>query len=340
MPVISNPLSQALHTHHPHWQAPLPFDLISAETSGKISANGALGLLRIPNYYSLSDLEQRIDNYKRHHARPSFCFAHILPHHQAPNFQPDAQHYLAQQLNWHADAQNLPKPASFEQLLDTALSTNPRAIGFANGLPDQPTIQKIRQHNVYTFAICHNLAEIIVAQHYQLNAIVLQGHEAGGEHSRFPNQLPELIQPAHTLLQQARTHLKIPLIYWGDLTTPTDSLAVLLSGAQAIMHDRPWLACQENNLPESLRQQILHGNEFNSALNHHYTAHPMRYLKNAHSIDHSIDNPHTREGYLASLLASAPNKRPLPIALSPIADPKTIPEFLHQQQQGLNTYLA
>ena len=40
MYLVTNALSEQLGSQYPFWQAPLPFDLISADMSGRISAQG------------------------------------------------------------------------------------------------------------------------------------------------------------------------------------------------------------------------------------------------------------------------------------------------------------
>lgn len=341
MALLDNALTQTLHTHFPFWQAPLPFNLITAETAGLISAQGALGLIRISAQDNCQRLQTRINAYKKHHPQPSFCFNHRLPKHQAPSPAPAHELYhLAEALKWHADESDLTQGDHFLDLLDLALSSDPRAIGFANGLPDKDTIAMIQAHGILTFAICHNLVEALVATEFDIDALVLQGMEAGGERSHFDNNLRFITQPAHTLLQQVRQHSNKPIILWGDFSTAADVVAAFVCGAHSVMLDRPWLACNENALSDSQRHLAIHATEFASLIDYNYSQRAMRYIAAGTPLAHTAPNPETREAIMEALFTHNPDARPLPISLSPIADPQTIQHFLSDHQARLQDFIA
>ncbi len=138
MTLLTNVLTESLNTNYPFWQAPLPFNLIRAQTAGQISAHGALGMIRIAAHDNVVKLKQIIDAYQTYHDRPCFCFAHHLPQMQsAALFSYETFYNLANYLSWQVDEPDLPQPDHFLDLLETAIDANPRAIGFANGIPNK-----------------------------------------------------------------------------------------------------------------------------------------------------------------------------------------------------------
>ena len=64
MYLVTNALSEQLGSQYPFWQAPLPFDLISADMSGRISAQGAHGIIRIAAHDTRDSLTAKIDAYR------------------------------------------------------------------------------------------------------------------------------------------------------------------------------------------------------------------------------------------------------------------------------------
>lgn len=338
MYLVANALSQQLASQYPFWQAPLPFDLIHAEMSGKISAHGAHGIIRIATHDTRAALTARIEAYRKHHSAPSFCFAHLLPQ-QPQGDAPDSFAAEILQRRLFTEPLITHRGDHFLDLLETAIAAKPRAIGFAQGLPDRETLALIREQNIFTFAIVGNLLEAISADDYGADALVLQGMEAGGERSHFTNDLPLVEQGALSLLQQVRKYSDKPLVLWGDLTDGADIVAAIISGAQAVMLDRPFLACAENGLALEIRERIVHANEYDSEISAQYTARPLRCLRHAFSKnDEALLRGH--EALFAAAFAAKPDERPLSVSLSAIDDPQNLTHYLNHQAQHIRQLIA
>ena len=338
MYLVSNALSERLGSQYPFWQAPLPFNLISAEMSGRIGAQGAHGIIRIAAHDTRDSLEAKTAAYRQHHAAPSYCFAHLLPH-QPQGDKPDTAAAELLQTRLNSEPLALQRGDHFLDLLDTAIAAQPRAIGFAQGLPDRETLALIREQGILTFAIVGNLLEALSADDFGIDVLVLQGMEAGGERAAFTNDLPHVEQTALSLLQQVRAYSKKPLVLWGDLTGPADTVAAIISGAQAVMLDRPFLACAENGLEPDLRERAIHGSEYQSHISDQYTTRPMRCLHHRAS---AIDDAALRgqENLYAAAFAQQPEERPLPVAISAIDDPQNLTHYLNQQAQHIRQMIA
>ena len=120
MYLVTNALSEQLGSQYPFWQAPLPFDLISADMSGRISAQGAHGIIRIAAHDTRDSLTAKIDAYRKHHAAPSFCFAHCLPQ-QPQGDKPDTFAAELLQTRLNTEPLTLQRGDHFLDLLDTAI---------------------------------------------------------------------------------------------------------------------------------------------------------------------------------------------------------------------------
>lgn len=333
MALLDNALTRRLNTPYPLWQAPLPFDLISPGYAGQISAAGALGILRVPPHATCEDLQNRIDAYRTHHDRPAFCFYHDLPHEPHPSVVPA----------WESDSffAGLAQPArpdSFEDLLGTAVAAAPRAIGFARGLPDKDYIGALREQGIFTFAVCTGLPEAVTAEIFAVDAVVLQGTEAGGERAGFGNRLKTPEQSAASLLQQVRRDIRLPIIVWSDFADSADIVAAILCGAQSVMLDRPWLACQEAQLSPAQQEALRESTEFDSITSHTYTRHALRHLRHNAALP-SVDGAH-REALWHGYFQLHPEQRPLCVAASPTPDAEDLNALLAHYQQGIRQFLA
>lgn len=337
MALLDNTLTRRLNTAFPFWQAPLPFDLVPAEYAGQISAAGALGMLRISAFAHGEDLQQRIEHYRAHHPHPSFCFYHTLP--QQPQMMPvpawESEAFFAAFDIFPAP--DIAAPDSFEDLLGIAIAAEPRAIGFAHGLPEKDYISALREQGIFTFAICTDLAEAVTAEIFGVDAVVLQGLEAGGERAGFANNLGAPLQPVLSLLQQARQALTLPLVAWGDFADSADIIAAILSGAQSVMLDRTWLSCTEAGLDEAQRRILQEANEFDNLTTTTYTAHPLRHVHN--TLQRDTDS-NAREALWHHYFSLYPQQRPLCVAASPTASAENLHALLEHYRQGIHQFLA
>lgn len=338
MPLIANPLCQMLGIQYPFWQAPLPFACISAEMSGKISAHGGLGILRIAEHDNCDSLSNDIAAYNKHHSHPAFCFSHRLPQH--PQGEP-ADTFAVELLEQRYQLNNItPREGDhFLDLLDLVLAAQPRALGFAQGLPDRETLALISAQNICTFAICSNMLEALTADDFGCDVIVLQGAEAGGERSRFTNTLEPVSMPALSLLQQARKVIQKPLVVWGDYSAAPDMIAAIICGAQSIMLDRPFLACPENDLDDINRQRAACANEYDTTISDQYTVRPMRCLYTDFTRQPEellIGN----EALFAATFARKKQYRPLPVSVSAIAEPQSLVQYFQHMAEEIRQYIA
>lgn len=338
MPLIANTLCQMLESEYPFWQAPLPFACISPAMSGKISACGGVGILRIAEHDNCNSLQEDINAYKKHHDRPAFCFSHRLPQH--PQGGP-ADTFAAELLEqrWQLNHLIPNEGDHFLDLLDLVMSVKPRAVGFAQGLPDRETLALINQQNICTFAVCSNMLEALTADDFGCTVIVLQGPEAGGERSIFSNTLPVMQIPAQSLLQQARKVIPKPLVVWGDYSSAADMIAAIICGAESIMLDRAFLACPENGLDELNRQRAACANEYENTVSDQYTARPMRCLHNDFT-RHPEELLTGNEALFAAAFARAKTYRPLPVSVSAITPPQSLPLYFQQLAEEIRQYIA
>lgn len=338
MALLDNALTRRLNTPFPFWQAPLPFELVSPEFAGQISAAGALGMLRVAPFETCITLQERIERYRAYHASPAFCFYHTLP--QQPQMMPvpawESEAFFASLDSFPPP--DIAAPDSFENLLGTAIAAEPRAIGFAHGLPDKDYITALREQGIFTFAVCTDLAEAVAAEIFGVDALVLQGPEAGGERAGFANDLASPAQPALSLLQQVRRDISLPLIVWGDLADSADIVAAILCGAQGVVLDRPWLTCAEAGLDEAQYRILREASEFANRATTCYTAYPLRHFRSIFAQPHT--EAASREALWHHYFAREPQARPLCAASSPTPQASDLNALLHHYQQGIRQFLA
>lgn len=333
MALPENALGTLVATRYPIWQAPLPFSIFSPSTSGKISAAGGMGIIRVGEADNRATLTEALKHYQTHDDRPGVCFSHRLPKHtEGRKAKPEQAQRFG--LNREPAAS-----ADFFALLETVLASNPRAVGFASGVPERDTIAAITARRIATFAICRNLLEALTATDFGIDVLVFQGCEAGGERAGFDNRLACPILPVMSLLQQAREHLEKPLVAWGDFSHGADVVAALIAGAQAVMVERPLLSCRESGLDPILLEQLQNANEYDSINSNAYTARTMRHLRTEHPLPASVAAD-AREQLISAYLAEHPQALPLPVAPTRCAQSDTLSGYFATLETQMRNYLG
>lgn len=337
MALFDNALSRLLQTQFPLWQAPLPFEAFTPTYSGRIRQAGALGMLRVGESENKAHLEAAMQTCREQHPDLTLCFFHRLPHHQRSDFIGEEHRHMVRE-ELHLDPA-IACPDNFDDLLESAISAQPRMIGFACGIPEKEIVSLIREQKILTFAICRSLLEALAAADYGIDILVLQGNEAGGERCGFENRLPVLDQSALSLLQQVRGQLDLPIVLWGDFIHGADVVSAMAAGAQAVMVDRPLLACAESELSPEQIERLHQASEYESVRNTHFSIRPMRHLAPANGLP--IELPaNLRELLTHAYFCQHREDLPLPVSATPGNWPATLADLLVAFDQQVHQLLG
>lgn len=134
-----------------------------------------------------------------------------------------------------------------EAKIDLILEYNVPIISFTFGLPSQKIIDQLKANNVFLMATACNITEALFVQNSKIDAVILQGSEAGGHRGSFliSNQQSDQLGLL-ALLQEAKKCLSIPYIAAGGISTGSSMLACMVLGAQAVQIGTAFLLTQES----------------------------------------------------------------------------------------------
>ena len=116
-------------------------------------------------------------------------------------------------------------------------------------------IHRLKDNNVYVIGTATTLEEAKRVEQAGMQAVVLQGGEAGGHRGSFiePMQLIDL----HDLLQQVEGQIAIPIIAAGGVVTKEDVSKALASGAQAVQIGTALLVADECEISPLYKNALL-----------------------------------------------------------------------------------
>ena len=174
----------------------------------------------------------------------------------APHAQPAlAQHQVDAAIRGTARYRNelgLPTPrlaAPFEENFDlqfeAVLRAKPIALSFVFGLLPAEHLKAAQKENIAVIGTATTPDEAARLEDSGVDAMVLQGVEAGGHRGLFDPQGKDEEIGLQALLDAVVRNARIPLIAAGGLMTAADIQAALAKGAQAVQMGTAFLTCEE-----------------------------------------------------------------------------------------------
>lgn len=166
----------------------------------------------------------------------------------------------------------------FEEQVQAVLDENVAICSFTFGIPSADVIRRLKDNNVYVIGTATTLEEAKRVEQAGLQAVVLQGGEAGGHRGSFtePMQLIGL----HDLLQQIVGQISIPIIAAGGIITKEDVSKALAMGAQAIQIGTALLVADECEISPLYKNALLESKAQQTTITRAFSGKPARGLAN------------------------------------------------------------
>jgi nitronate monooxygenase len=170
-------------------------------------------------------------------------------------------------LNQFKQALNLPEayelPSSlvaennFQSIIDVLLQEQVSIVSFTFGNLPAETIQAFKSNGTYLIGTATSLEEARLLADSKIDAIVLQGHEAGGHRGGFltPSQNSSIGTMA--FIPQVAKHIKLPLIAAGGIMDGSGIVAALALGASGVQMGTAFLTTAESTANEMYKKSLL-----------------------------------------------------------------------------------
>ncbi|MFT9819254.1 NAD(P)H-dependent flavin oxidoreductase [Lysinibacillus sp. NPDC056185] len=167
----------------------------------------------------------------------------------------------------------------FEEQVQAVLDENVAICSFTFGIPSADVIHRLKDNNVYVIGTATTLEEAKRVEQAGMQAVVLQGGEAGGHRGSFtePMQLIDL----HDLLQQVVGQISIPIIAAGGIVTKEDVSKALAIGAQAVQIGTALLVADECEISPLYKNALLESKAQQTTITRAFSGKPARGLANA-----------------------------------------------------------
>lgn len=162
------------------------------------------------------------------------------------------------------DELHLPKPKleppyeeDFDLQFDTAVELRPAALSFVFGLLDPHYVQEAHKHKIVLIGTATTVDEARALEATGVDAITLQGIEAGGHRGIFDTNAKDPEVKTLDLLRQCVGNIRVPLVAAGGIMTRQQIGEALSLGATAVQMGTAFLACREAGTSAPYRAALL-----------------------------------------------------------------------------------
>lgn len=174
--------------------------------------------------------------------------------------------------------ETLLKKPEFAEQIQTIIDEKVKICSFTFGLPDEETVQELKKHDVFLIGTATTVEEAMLVEQAGMDAIVVQGIEAGGHRGSFAGELQFI--PLDELLTHVIEHVQIPIIAAGGIATRTQMERVLKMGAVAVQIGTALLAAHESGAHPVYKESILQAKEGTTTLTKSFSGKCARGIHN------------------------------------------------------------
>lgn len=168
----------------------------------------------------------------------------------------------------------------FPAQLDAVMRVKPELFSFTFGIPADDDIRAVREAGVIIAGTATTAREVRLLADAGVDAIIVQGAEAGAHRGTFAERFEDAMVPLLDLLEQARCETSLPLIAAGGLMDGRDIAAVLRRGAVAASLGTAFLATPESGAAPAYKEALLHATSARSVITRAFSGRPARGLAN------------------------------------------------------------
>ena len=199
---------------------------------------------------------------------------------------PDSAAAVARVAPYYAEL-GLPAPEapstggfSFDAQLTAALDSGASLFSFTFGLPPAAALAAARARGMFLIGTATTVSEAVLLEKAGVDAIVVQGAEAGGHRGTFSGDFAAGQVGTMALVPQAADAVTVPVIASGGIADGRGIAAALALGAAAVQMGTAFLTCDEAGIPEAYKAAILRAAEHETRITRAFSGRPARGIVN------------------------------------------------------------
>jgi nitronate monooxygenase len=280
---IKTVLTERLALTYPIIQAPLAGGGDTPELVAAVSGAGGLGFIGAA-YLAPSQI---IDASRAVRARTNRPFGiNLFAPQPAPEPPTTVKPALGLVAPFFAEL-GLPPPAAPAATADTfdaqfaaVLDSGASIFSFTLGHVPATAIDAARRKGMFVMGTATTVDEAVALAQRGVDAVVVQGAEAGGHRATFAGTFEAAMIGSMALVPQVVDSVAVPVIASGGIMDGRGIAAALALGAAAVQMGTAFLTCDEAGIPEAYKAAILAAHENETLMTRAFSGRPARGIVN------------------------------------------------------------
>ncbi|QFF99647.1 nitronate monooxygenase [Psychrobacillus glaciei] len=285
--MLKNEITELLGLDFPIIQAPMAGGVTTSKFVATVSNNGALGMIGA-GYLSAHQLRQQIREVKQLTAN-NFGVNLFVPNYfeliedEVEMMNKLLKHYHGE-LNIPFEKLILPTLESvfhsYMEQIQVIMEEKVPICSFTFGVPTLDVMKKLKQHNIISIGTATTVVEVVAIERLGMDAVVVQGSEAGGHRGNFISDHEESLIGLSSLIPQVVDNISIPVIAAGGIMDGRGLMAALCLGAKAVQMGTAFLTCEESGAHPVHKEAILDSKVEDTTLTRAFSGKWARGIKN------------------------------------------------------------
>ncbi len=278
-----NKLTKLLGLDYPIIQAPMAGGVTTSRFVSSVSNAGALGMIGA-GYMQPNELRLQIREIKSLTSR-TFGVNLFIPE-QPEISEEDINEAIAllqpfrNELGIKDELPTYENECTFEEKVKIIIEEKVPVCSFTFGIPSEDVIRELKKHKIIVIGTATTVNEAVINENMGMDAVVVQGSEAGGHRGTFIKDAQESLIGLMSLVPQVVDRVNIPVIASGGVMDGRGVIASIFLGSEAVQMGTAFLTTIESGANEQHKNAILHAAEDETSLTTVFSGKPARGINN------------------------------------------------------------
>ncbi|SDM76581.1 nitronate monooxygenase [Psychrobacillus sp. OK028] len=285
--MFTNNLTSLLKIDCPIIQAPMAGGITTSKLVAAVSVNGALGMIGA-GYMSPIQLQELIRGVRELTSNNFGVNLFVPSKFEIIENEIEMANSMLNQYREELGiiGERITPPSvedtfhSYEELIQVVIEEKVPICSFTFGVPSKEEMKQFKQHNVTTIGTATTIEEAILIEKLGMDAVVVQGSEAGGHRGNFISNHEEGLIGLMSLIPQVADNVNIPVIAAGGIMDGRGIRAALRLGAKAVQMGTAFLTCEESGAHPLHKEVIIHSKVGDTTLTRTFSGKWARGIKN------------------------------------------------------------
>lgn len=285
--MLTNDLTNLLKIDYPIIQAPMAGGITTSKFVAAVSNNGALGMIGA-GYMSPIQLREQIREVKELTSNDFGVNLFVPGEFEILENEVEMANSLLnryrEELNIQVEKVTLPNMEkafhSYREQIQVVIEEKVPICSFTFGVPTADVVAQFKQKGIISIGTATTIAEAIALEVVGMDAVVVQGSEAGGHRGNFISSHQESLIGLMSLIPQVSENVSIPVIAAGGIMDGKGLMAALCLGAKAVQMGTAFLTCEQSGAHPLHKEAIIHSKDEDTTFTRTFSGKWARGIKN------------------------------------------------------------